>query len=195
MACVGDSITYGVGVKGWPENNYPNVLNDLLGDGYCVNNYGFSGRTAMYDGDYPYADEKLYQKSKDFAPDIVVIMFGSNDSKPYNWKNASKFSRDLTKLIDSYINLESRPAIYLIAPPPAFEVDGKEVVSHIQKDVIRDEILPAVTSLASVKGLNFINMYEVFENHPELFKDGVHPNTNGAKLFAETVYSAIMSQN
>lgn len=26
VACVGDSITYGCGVKNWPKNNYPAVL-------------------------------------------------------------------------------------------------------------------------------------------------------------------------
>lgn len=191
VACVGDSITYGAGVKGWPENSYPNVLNGLLGDGYCVNNYGFSARTAMYDGDYPYADEKLYQQSMNFAPDVVVIMFGSNDSKPKNWKNATAFSRDLSKLIDSFMILKSRPEIYVVSPPPAFGVNGKPVAYDIREEVIRDEIRPAVAALAIEKGLHYIDMYEVFTGRPELYSDGVHPTAEGAKLFAQTVYAAI----
>ena len=37
VACVGDSITYGYGIKGWKENAYPVVLGRLLGNKYCVN--------------------------------------------------------------------------------------------------------------------------------------------------------------
>ena len=43
VACVGDSITYGHGIINWAKDNYPSVLQDLLGDDYCVNNYGVSG--------------------------------------------------------------------------------------------------------------------------------------------------------
>lgn len=40
-------------------------------------------------------------------------------------------------------------------------------------------------------GYTFIDMYSIFDNKPELFQDGVHPNVAGAKLFAETIYNAI----
>ena len=32
VACVGDSITYGHSVSNWKENNYPKVLQELLGE-------------------------------------------------------------------------------------------------------------------------------------------------------------------
>ena len=34
-------------------------------------------------------------------------------------------------------------------------------------------------------------MYSVFNNKPELFQDGVHPNVAGAKLFAKTIYAKV----
>ena len=40
VACVGDSITYGHSVSGWGKNHYPAVLQQLLGDGYHVANFG-----------------------------------------------------------------------------------------------------------------------------------------------------------
>ena len=42
IACAGDSTTYGHGISGWPQNNYPTVLQKLLGESYHVNNYGVS---------------------------------------------------------------------------------------------------------------------------------------------------------
>jgi len=77
VACVGDSITYGYG--------YPEELQRLLGTAYDVRNFGYSGRTAMRTGDYPYFKEEIYKESLTFSPNIVVIMFGTNDSKVQNW--------------------------------------------------------------------------------------------------------------
>lgn len=53
VACVGDSITYGHGIKGWSENNYPAVLQTLLGDEYHVANFGSSGACINPEGDQP----------------------------------------------------------------------------------------------------------------------------------------------
>ena len=43
IACVGDSITYGHGIKGWAKNNYPVRLQNLLGESYHVQSFGVSG--------------------------------------------------------------------------------------------------------------------------------------------------------
>lgn len=190
VACVGDSVTYGMGIQGWPYNAYPSVLGDLLGDGFCVNNYGFSGRCALSDADKPYKDEKLYKKSLDFAPDIVVIMLGSNDTKPHNWKGRDRYIRDFSALVDSYVNLPSNPTVYLVTPVPAFEVGGK-VNYKIDASLIAHELRGAVKAIGAARGLNVIDMYGAFEGRADLFVDGVHPNADGAKLFARTVFNAI----
>ena len=109
VACVGDSITYGYGVKPWPEASYPVRLGALLGEGYCVNNFGFSGRTAGEYGDYPYCREKLFQKSLDFGPDIVIIMLGTNDTKPYNWRGSDAYRESLRSIVSAYQALPSKP--------------------------------------------------------------------------------------
>lgn len=194
VACVGDSITYGASVKGWPENSYPSRLSKLLGNGYVVNNYGYSARTAMYDGDHPYVNEKLYQKSLDFQPDIVVIMLGTNDSKPYNWKGKDAYIADYSKLIDSYLLLDSHPDIYVVAPPPAFPLEG-EVMFDISKELLAGDIRDASSEIAASKNLHFIDMCAAFSGRPELFIDGIHPNADGAAVFAQTVYSDILENN
>ena len=67
VACVGDSITYGFFVRGQLWNSYPSVLQKMLGEDYCVGNFGFSNRIASEDGDYPYTAEKLYKKAWTFS--------------------------------------------------------------------------------------------------------------------------------
>ncbi len=194
VACVGDSITYGCGVKGWLKNSYPAVLSRLLGEGFCVNNYGFSARTASLEGDHPYEAETLYQQSLDFLPDIVVLMLGTNDSKPYNWKGAKVYTEDILRIVRAYQNHPTPPKVFLTTPLPAFSLDERPVMYDIQADVIAAEICPAVRKLAAEEGLELIDTYEVFSKHPELFWDGVHPNVQGAKVLAETVFKAVNQQ-
>lgn len=190
VACVGDSITYGAGIKGWPENSYPYILGDLLGESYAVNNYGYSARTAMSDGDHPYISDRLYKKSLAYEPDIVVMMFGTNDSKPYNWKGKEAFIKDYSALIDSYLRFASAQNIFLLSPPPAFPYNGK-VKFDINAALIDGEIRAAVEEIAEAKSLSYLDMNVVFAGKAELFSDGIHLNKAGAELFAQTVAEAI----
>ena len=189
VACVGDSITYGFFVRGQLWNSYPSVLQKLLGKGYCVGNFGFSNRTASEDGDYPYTREKLYKKSLDFRPDIVLIMLGSNDSKPNNW-NADGYARSLARLSRSYMALGSRPRVLLMTPPSVFHF-RKKVLWTIQGDVLENEVVPICRRVAEELGLACVDVHGAFLGKKELFVDGCHPNVPGARLLAETVYWAI----
>ena len=191
VACVGDSITYGCMVANRNKNNYPVVLNKLLGQGYCVGNFGYTDRTAIKTADRPYTAEKLYQRSLDFRPDIVVILLGSNDSKKKNW-NKEKYIKDYGEIIDGYLNLDSSPKVYMLLPPPVFE-KGKKVLYGLRKDVIDSEIYPAAIQLAQTKQIPYIDLHEIFKGKKHLFADGVHPNAQGCKLLAQEVYDAIMS--
>ncbi|MCM1365232.1 MAG: GDSL-type esterase/lipase family protein [Faecalibacterium sp.] len=190
VACVGDSVTYGMNMESWGQNAYPVVLQSLLGNGYCVNNYGYSGRTVQTNGNKPYINEKIYQKSLDFAPDIVVLQIGSNDSKSCNWQDRQSFADDYAALAQSYINLPSNPKVFIVTPPPAFEVDG-EVKYDIHKDIIQDEIYPAVMQVANDSGLQVIDLNSLLSGKSDMFVDGLHPNPQGAQIFAKAVADAI----
>lgn len=191
VACVGDSITYGYGIKAWKENAYPVVLGKLLGDKYCVNNFGYTGRTVQTDGNKPFTKEKLYQKSLDYQPEIVVLMLGSNDSKPNNWHGIDAFKAAYGKIIDSYLSLESKPKVYIMTPPPVFPSKSGKVLYDLDATLISGDITLAVKQLAEEKGLTLIDMNAVFADRSDLMSDGAHPTAEGAKLFAETVYEAI----
>lgn len=75
VACVGDSITAGSGVKD-KSMPYPKQLAALLGDSYTVQNSGVSGATMLNAGDKPYQKEKRFADALAFVPDIVVIKLG-----------------------------------------------------------------------------------------------------------------------
>lgn len=190
VACVGDSVTYGMNMENWEQNAYPVVLQQMLGSKYCVNNYGYSGRTVQQGGNKPYINETIYHKSLDFAPDIVVFQIGSNDSKAVNWKDRKTFYNDYSKLAKSYTELASHPKVFIVTPPPAFEVNGT-IKYGIQKEIIQNEIYPAIYDFAKENNLTVIDLNKLLTNKSDMFVDGLHPNPQGAQIFAKAVYQAI----
>ena len=187
VACVGDSITYGYRVQGRRANCYPSRLGKLLGEGYCVGNFGFSGRTAVENGDHPYTKTRLYRQSLAWKPDIVLLMLGTNDSKPYNW-DAAAYERDMGKLIDAYRAVGSR--VYLLLSPPVFPVDGA-VKFDISSEVLENEILPICRVLSERRDVVLIDAHSNFENRPDLYADGVHLNRLGADTLAKSIYKSM----
>ena len=188
VACVGDSITYGCFVPGQPWNSYPRQLGRMLGRGYCVGNFGYTNRTALKIADHPYTAEKLYRQSLAFQPNLVLLMLGTNDTKAVNW-NAEAFALDFGELIDSYLELESRPQVFLLLPPPVFPFCGK-VRWDIRSEVLENEVLPICRRVAEGKGVPVIDIHAAFVAKKELFVDGCHPNAKGASLIAEKTHAA-----
>ena len=85
VACIGNSLTYGYGLKDRNREAYPVVLQGLLGNRYNVQNFGKSGATLLTNGHRPYVKQEEYKQALDFRPDIAVIHLGVNDSDPRNW--------------------------------------------------------------------------------------------------------------
>jgi lysophospholipase L1-like esterase len=184
VACVGDSITQGAGAKS--GQSYPSQLQALLGDGYKVGNFGVSGRTLLKKGDFPYWKEKKYQDALAMEPAIVVIMLGTNDTKPQNWKFEAEFEADYRELVKSFQALKSKPKVFVCRPVP---VPGQGNYG-INEENIQKEI-PRVDALAKELGCGVIDMHAALEKFPELLPDRVHPNTAGAGEMAKAAAKAI----
>lgn len=194
VACVGDSITYGCMVENWYINQYPVVLQKKLGSKYDVRNCGMSARTGTKSGDHPYCKERIYRLSLEFEPDIVVIMFGTNDSKVENWKGAEQFREEYREFLTSYASLNSNPAMYIVTPPHGFYRDGNSsgpLRFNIQLPKIR-EIRESILLLADELNANVIDLFSMTADKNDWFgKDGVHPNATGARAIAQIVFEAI----
>src|ERR1043165_8271897 len=76
VACVGDSITYGYGIKDREHDSYPAQLGSLLGKKWEVQNFGVNGATALKKGTRSYSEQKSFQDALLFKPDVVVIQLG-----------------------------------------------------------------------------------------------------------------------
>ena len=120
VACIGNSITFGAGIKNRSRDSYPSVLARMLGDSYWVKNFGVSARTMLNKGDHPYMNEPAYKNALAFNPNIVVIKLGTNDSKSFNWKYKADFMKDAQTMINAFKGLPSQPKIYLCYPSKAY---------------------------------------------------------------------------
>lgn len=186
VACVGDSITEGAGVKD-PKNRYPAQLSELLGESYDVKNFGNSGSTMLDNGDKPYKKQKSYTDSVAFIPDIVVIKLGTNDSKPQNWAKKDGFAASMKSLVEAFLKANPKAKVFLCYPVPVIAQGN----FGIRDEIVKNEIIPLIKQTAEEMKLSIIDLYAALDGKPELFPDRVHPNDDGAKLIAKTVCEAL----
>jgi lysophospholipase L1-like esterase len=163
-------------------------LGHLLGSNYIVSNYGMPGATMLLKGDgaYPtwgtgYADSTTNQ------PDIVVIMLGTNDSKPQNWAHKIDFISDYKRLIHHYQNLASHPKVYLNTCPFCY---GENAYGILATN-IQNEIVPEIKQIAREESLPWIDVNTATMGMPQNFPDNVHPNAAGATFMAKVVYDSL----
>lgn len=192
VICIGDSITYGQGVLGSRETDtYPAILADLLGNDYQTVNYGLCNRTLLSSGNMPYINEDFASESLSEDAEIVIIMLGTNDSKPDNW-NAEQYEKEYAEFVQRYQNMESNPDVYIMLPPRVFA--EPENTGDCNNSVLTEEVIPAIERVAEQTGVKIINLYSVTENHEDWYSDGLHPNAAGNKAIAETIYAAISAE-
>lgn len=179
VACVGDSITYGLRITDRKKNCYPAVLQRLLGDGYEVRNFGANSATVQENGNRPYTHKKVYRESLDWQPDIVILLLGTNDSKKQNWVDVDSYMDAMRKLIQSYLDLPGNPKIYVMTPPKAFSGYVGINDNHIKEET---EALLAQTDYP------VLDLRSVFEDNRQwIASDGIHPNREGAREIATRI--------
>ena len=199
VACIGNSITDGHGIDMATQHGYPALLQQMLGDGYWVKNFGVSARTLLNKGDFPYMNEMAWKDAVAFQPDVVIIKLGTNDSKPQNWQYGAEFKADLKQMITTLrpdlaqpqkkkgkkakAATPKKPEIILCTPIPAFKSSW-----DINEEIIANNIIPIQQEVAREYGLQVIDLHTLFANGADMVQpDGIHPNEKGVKRMAEIV--------
>lgn len=189
VACIGNSITYGIGVDDPSRDSYPSQLQNLLGDAYQVGRFGRPGATLLNKGHRPYTLQPEYRQALDFVPDIAVFHLGINDTDPRNWPNyKDEFVGDYLALIRSFreCNPKVRVIVARMTPiadrHPRFISGTREWHGQIQR---------AIETVAQAADAELIDFHAPLYPYPGLLPDAIHPNVEGAGILASTVYSAI----
>lgn len=205
IACVGDSITFGMGITN-PADKYPEQLQAMLGDAYQVGRFGHSAKTAgpVAPG-YWYKEQPEYPQALAMKADIYICNLGINDTNHGTWNTAvvengyDELIRNFrgpqgatvvlwNRLCPDFRSYDREPAYPgNINPAYNFRLYEKDTAEH------RPAMESIIDRLAQKHGCPVIDMYTPLVNHPELFqKDGLHPAPAGARRIAETLRAFLL---
>ncbi len=191
VACIGDSITEGIGSSGLMTNSYPAQLQTLLDSSrYQVGKFGTSGRTAIKESNsdvyVPYWNDANFTKSKNFLPDIVIIMLGTNDVMCDTW-SPQAYYEGIKGLIQTYQDLSSSPTVWVCTPMHAFDEKHPDKLA---------EGIPLLKQAVSETGANLLDVNTLTADYFEKGyinggNDLIHPNDAGYLAFATLIFEEI----
>lgn len=203
IACVGNSITYGSHLDNRVQDCYPSQLNRMLSkvyDSICeVNNYGLSGRNMLKNAPKPIWDEPKFKEALEWAPDICIIILGTNDSPPKVWNNLKgEFVSDYLSMLDAFRMRNPNVKFIMGCPPPIWKghpYGGDTWAEKHNDSILVQDIIPKIKTVSSKGNAILIDFYIPFINQKELFPDLLHPNPQGAKQIASMILEVIQHNN
>jgi acyl-CoA thioesterase I len=173
VVCFGDSLTAGFGVD--PGQSYPDDLQqdlDRAGYRYRVVNRSESGDTTQ-DG---LARLPLVLAEK---PQIVVLEFGANDG--LRGQPVSVTQAHLAQMIEAFQKAGVRVLLAGITLPPNYGPDYIGRFDAMFRELAARYKAPLIPFLLAGVAANARLMQQ----------DGLHPNTEGTRLVAQTVLRAL----
>lgn len=193
VLCYGDSLTWGYNPENRDrhelENRWPSALAAALGEGVHVVADGLNGRTTAFDDHTADCDRNgartLPTSLHTHGPlDLVIVMLGSNDMKPFIHGSAHTASKGLGRLLD-LIRLhdwpvEQEPAqILLVSPPPLVETADPDFAAMFEGGVEQSAMLASFyADLADERGAGFFDAGSVAECSPI---DGIHLDASNTR--------------
>ncbi len=188
IMCFGDSITYGYCAdygKDYVSLFKAKVREDFPEDRITIRNRGVNGESSRN------GLARLECELATYSPDLVIMLFGSNDSAYGPWYHVGyeEFSRNYDLIISGVKAAGAQ--LILITPPPVIE---DEEMPFIENSVL-EGYCEIIREKAEKNSLKLIDMNKAFKEHPPLTAllqwDGVHISTEGYRLFFETVYETV----
>lgn len=189
IACIGDSITAGVGSSNAAYLAWPAVLSRLLWQDCYVMNLGNSGKTMRNDLADAYKKTSEYQTALRSAADvdIALIMLGTNDSnRDRSWTASDdKSFNDSCKELVSLMHDKNENMKFVIMNCPVYQGDGNFGSEQVRN--LQAKLVPVLK--AGGYDVSFYDMYTYTKNTVTIsrFPDGLHPNDEGHALMAKGV--------
>lgn len=206
VLCIGDSITYGNGShvrkkERDHEGNYPVALEKYLRaacvtrqrNDIVVTNLGSSGKTLLDGFKQSYKNTTLYKTAVKLAATahVVIVMLGTNDSKPRHWRSKEAFASALVDFVEHLSTINEKLKFVLMTPPPSFpdprvvrRLQKHTMLGNIRPVIIRNDIRVAVMSAAERTGADVIDIFGEFDTMDDLHSLAGHleENKSGRQL-------------
>ncbi|TWU17483.1 Acetylxylan esterase precursor [Novipirellula galeiformis] len=182
VVCFGDSIT---------KQGYSEILASLL-DVQAIN-AGVGGNTTS---------QALRRMSRDVLaqhPDVVVILFGTNDTRIDNagvFVPLEKYTANLHQMIDACEKQEARVVLCTIPPinhERYFTRHDKAAFERVGGlGVLLTKYREAVVQVASQRNVAVVDLNQLLQEQPEwLSDDGVHASKEGVAILAKHIAKAV----
>jgi lysophospholipase L1-like esterase len=199
ILCYGDSLTWGYDATGpgrhAPEDRWPNALQAGLGDAAIVIAEGLNGRTTAFNDHVAGADRNgariLPTLLTTHAPlDLVIIMLGSNDMKPFICGHAIGAKQGMQRLIDivrghDYPLDQASPEVLIVAPPPICQTAEPDFAALFSTGIEQSQMLASFYSdLADVESCGFFDAGSVSQTTP---LDGVHMDADNTRALGKAL--------
>jgi len=192
IACIGDSITQGLGVSGWEA--YPKKLHGLLNSQYNVVNLGVADSVVQrnyWQGSHTYWNLPQWKKVvPSLHIDIAIVQLGTNDAKTTNW-NETAYGDDYLRMLQELRKMYPNATIITSVPPPVSRLSydvQPEVVNHRLRTAIE-----VARRKAHLKGPP-IDMQAAFANAESsmlFLGDALHPSAAGHAVMAGVLAAAV----
>lgn len=203
----GDSLTFGAnpipgGARHAYEDRWPTALEKALDGKARVIAEGLGGRTTVHDDWWDAADRNgsriLPTLLSSHSPlDLVIIMLGTNDLKPFHGRTAQEAAngmRRLVQIVRGHFQKpgDKAPQIILVAPPHLCDTDHPEMMLHFGDDAILQSKLFArwYKQRADEYGVGFFDAATVASADPA---DGVHLNPENTRKIGEGLAPLVKS--
>ncbi len=189
VACVGDSITEGVGASDMNLYSYPAILQRILWKDHLIVNLGLGGRTMRDDLGTHYRGTTQHSTLRRYATefDYMLVMLGTNDSYfDRAWPDASdeRYLTSADKLVAD-VTAKNKDVQVVVMNCPVYygnEGSGSPRVRYLQNQ------LPARLEKNGVKASFFdMNTYTAKHVGRSNFPDLLHPNDTGYGIMAKGV--------
>jgi len=199
ILCYGDSLTWGYDAASLGrhalEDRWPSVLQAALGDDVEIIAEGLNGRTTAFDDHLAGADRNgarvLPTVLTTHAPlDLIVIMLGANDMKPWIHGNPLAAKQGIQRLIDIVRGHDypfgcAAPQILIVAPPAVSRTDNAEFKEMFAGgDEASKRLAPQYSALADEAGCGFFDAGTVATTTP---LDGVHLDAENTRNIGEAL--------
>lgn len=192
VVSLGDSITKGVRTGVTEKETFSYYLEQDLStpaQPVEVRNVGIGGERT---------DQALRRLEKDvlsLKPDVVLIMYGHNDSHIDKGTTKPRITReeyaDNLKLLVEEIRKSG--SIPLLMTPPAYSTGNKNGIGE-DPDLLLEQYAQSVREVAAELKVPLVDHYTLWrkrrdagEEIRDLTTDGYHPNPAGHKFLAETI--------
>lgn len=199
VLCYGDSLTWGYNAAGPSrhalEDRWPSVLQAALGDEVRVIAEGLNGRTTAFDDHSAPEDRNgarvLPTLLGTHSPlDLIIIMLGSNDMKPWVHGNPLAAKHGMGRLVKivrghAYPLEAEAPEILLVSPPPIRSTENVEFAQMFAGgDCASRKLADLYSALADDAGCGFFDAGSVAETTP---LDGVHLDAANTRKIGEAL--------